>query len=197
MITSLTHHESFDMMSSTSLRSVGLRRLAGAIALSSLVALLGACSKFDNAKNAYNGPQISAKFFDAKFNDVSGKTVDLSVLRGKTIVVNFWSTWCPPCIEEMPMFNEVQGQWKNKNVVFVGIAADQAGNVKSFLKKTPVSYPIVVGEQASIDLARELGNRYDAVPFTVIINPQQHISSRHAGIYARKDLEADLAKAVQ
>ena len=197
MITSLTHHESFAMMSSMSLRSPRLHRLASAIVLSGLVALLGACSKFDNTKNTYNGPQISAKFFDAKFNDVNDKTVDLSVLRGKTVVVNFWSTWCPPCVEEMPMFNEVQSQWQNKNVVFVGIAADQTGNVKSFLKKTPVNYPIVVGEQSSIDLARELGNRYDAVPFTVIINPQQHISSRHAGIYARKDLEADLAKATQ
>ena len=185
------------MMSSMSLRSPRLRRLASVIALSGLIALLGACSKFDNAKNTYNGPQISAKFFDAKFNDVSGKTIDLSVLRGKTVVVNFWSTWCPPCVEEMPMFNDVQSQWQNKNVVFVGIAADQAGNVKSFLKKTPVNYPIVVGEQSSIDLARELGNRYDAVPFTVIINPQQHISSRHAGTYARKDLETDLANATQ
>lgn len=174
-----------------------LYRLAGAIVLGGLLALLGACSKFDNAQSAYNGPQISAKFFDAKFKDVSGKTVDLSALRGKTVVVNFWSTWCPPCVEEMPMFDEVQQQWKNKNVVFVGIAADQADNVKAFIKKTPVSYPIVIGEQASIDLSRELGNRYDAVPFTVIINPQQHISSRHAGIYARKDLEAALSKATQ
>ena len=174
-----------------------LRRVIGVVALSSLVALLGACSKFESAQNAYNGPQTSAKFFDAKFNDVNGKAVDLSTLRGKTVVVNFWSTWCPPCIEEMPMFDEVQKQWQSKNVVFVGIAADQAGNVKSFLQKTPVSYPIVVGEQASIDLSRELGNRYDAVPFTVIINPQQHITMRHAGVYPRKDLEAGLTKATQ
>lgn len=185
------------MISPTSLGWTHLRRMAGAIVLSSLVALLGACSKFDDAHSTYNGPQTSAKFFDAKFNDVNGKIADLSTLRGKTVVVNFWSTWCPPCVQEMPMFDEVQKQWKDKNVVFVGIAADLAGNVKPFLQKTPVSYQIVVGEQASIDLARELGNRYNAVPFTVIINPQQHIITRHAGIYPRADLEAELAKATQ
>lgn len=159
--------------------------------------LLNACSKFENAQSAHNGPQVSAKFFDAQFKDVNGKNVDLSTLRGKTVVVNFWSTWCPPCVEEMPMFDDVHRQWASKGVVFVGIAADQADNVKSFLKKTPVSYPIAVGGQPSFDLSRELGNRYDAVPFTLIINAQQVITNRHFGIYNRKDLESDLAKATK
>ncbi len=159
--------------------------------------LLGACSKFDNAQNAHNGPQITAKVFDGTFKDINGKIVDLSSLRGKTVVVNFWSTWCPPCVEEMPMFNEAQQQWKDKGVVFVGIAADQADNVKAFLKKTPVSYQITVGGQDALDLSRALGNRYDAVPFTVMINPQQSVTSRHFGIYTAKDLEADLAKATK
>ena len=170
------------------------RTWAKLLALAGIVALLSACSKFDSA---HNGPQMSAKFFEAQFKDVNGKTVDLSTLRGKTVVVNFWSTWCPPCIEEMPMFNEIYGQWQDKNVVFVGIAADQVDNVKTFLKKTPVDYPIVVGGQQSIDLSRVLGNRYDAVPFTLMINPQGNITSRHFGIYTRKDLEADLAKAAK
>jgi thiol-disulfide isomerase/thioredoxin len=164
------------------------------LALAGIVALIGACSKFDSA---HNGPQMSARFFEAQFKDVNGKIVDLSALRGKTVVVNFWSTWCPPCIEEMPMFNEIHGQWQGKNVAFVGIAADQADNVKAFLKKTPVDYTIVVGGQQSIDLSRTLGNRYDAVPFTLIISPQGNITSRHFGIYTRKDLEADLAKATK
>ena len=174
-----------------------LRRWISLLAVLGVACLLGACSKFDSTQNAHNGPQASAKFFDSQFKDVNGKIVDLSALRGKTVVVNFWSTWCPPCIEEMPMFNEVQGQWKDKGVVFVGIAADQAENVKPFLKKTPVSYPIVVGGQPSFDLSRELGNRYDAVPFTLIINPQQVITNRHFGIYTRQDLEADLTKAIK
>ena len=82
-------------------------------------------------------------------------------------------------------------------MVFVGIAADQADNIKAFLKKTPVDYPIVVSGQPGFDLSRELGNRYDAIPFTVIINAKESITNRHFGIYTRKDLEADLSKATK
>lgn len=158
-------------------------------------ALLTGCSKFDNSQSALNGPQITAKFFDAQFTDPAGKPVNLAALRGKTVVINFWSTWCPPCVEEMPMFNDVQSAYKDKNVVFVGIAADQAANVKEFLKKTPVNYPIAVGGQPAFDLSKTLGNRHDAIPFTLMINAKEGVTSRHFGVYTRKDLEADIAKA--
>ena len=95
------------------------------------------------------------------------------------------------------MFSEVQAAWKDKDVVFVGIAADQADNVKAFIKKTPVNYTIAVGEQAGFDLSRALGNRYDAVPFTLIINRQETIVNRHFGVFTRKDLETEIAKAVK
>ena len=161
------------------------------------VALLSGCSKFDNSQSALNGPQVTAKFFDAQFTDITGKPVNLAALRGKTIVVNFWSTWCPPCVEEMPMFSDVQTAYKDKNVVFVGIAADQVANVKEFLQKTPVNYPIAIGGQAAFELSQHLGNRHDAVPFTLMINTKEGVTSRHFGVYTRKDLESDLAKALK
>jgi thiol-disulfide isomerase/thioredoxin len=167
------------------------------VACMAATALLSGCSKFENSQSKTNGPQVAAKFFEAQFKDVNGKPVDLSTLRGKTVVVNFWSTWCPPCVEEMPMFDEVQAAYKDKDVVFVGIAADQADNVKTFLKKTPVKYAVVVGGQPGFELSQQLGNRHDAVPFTLIINPKESISSRHFGIYPRKDLESDLAKVLK
>ena len=176
------------------------RRIAfGNLLLAGLtaVSMLSGCSKFDNSQSALNGPQVTAKFYVAQFKDVAGIPVDLAALRGKTVVVNFWSTWCPPCIEEMPMFSEAQAAYKDKNVVFVGIAADQADNVKEFLQKTPVSYLIAVGGQPAFELSQHLGNRHDAVPFTLMINAKEGITSRHFGVYTRKDLEADLAKALK
>ena len=161
------------------------------------IALISGCSKFDNSQSNLNGPQITAKFFDAQFTDPAGKPVNLAALRGKTIVVNFWSTWCPPCVEEMPMFSDVQTAYKDKNVVFVGIAADQTANVKEFLQKTPVNYLIAVGGQPAFELSQALGNRHDAVPFTLMINAKEGITSRHFGVYTRKDLESDLAKALK
>jgi thiol-disulfide isomerase/thioredoxin len=161
------------------------------------MALLTGCSKFDNSQSTLNGPQVTAKFFDAQFTDAAGKPVDLTTLRGKTLVINFWSTWCPPCVEEMPMFSEAQTAYKDKNVVFVGIAADQADNVKAFLQKNPVNYLIAVGGQPAFELSQQLGNRHDAVPFTVMINAKEGITSRHFGVYTRKDLDSDLAKALK
>jgi thiol-disulfide isomerase/thioredoxin len=184
----------------TSVSMPGFTRLRfwlSLLATAMMLALLGGCDKIDTSQSTLNGPQVSTKFFDAKFKDVKGNIIDLSALRGKTVVVNFWSTWCPPCVEEMPMFSEIQAQWKDKDVIFVGIAADQADNVKAFIKKTPVNYIIAVGEQAGFDLSRALGNRYDAVPFTLIINRQQSIVNRHFGVYTRKDLETEIAKAVK
>ena len=159
--------------------------------------LLSGCSKFDNSQSTLNGPQVTAKFYDAQFKDAAGKPVNLASLRGKTVVVNFWSTWCPPCVEEMPMFSEVQTAYKDKNVAFVGIAADQADNVHKFLQKTPVNYLIAVGGQPAFELSQALGNRHDAVPFTLMINAKEGITSRHFGVYSRKDLESDLAKALK
>ncbi|MFM8797877.1 MAG: TlpA family protein disulfide reductase [Fluviibacter sp.] len=175
------------------------RALFRTLTLSGLaaMALLTGCSKFDNSQSTLNGPQVTAKFFDAQFNDPTGKPVNLAALRGKTIVINFWSTWCPPCVEEMPMFSDVQTAYKDKNVVFVGIAADQADNVKTFLQKTPVNYLIAIGGQPAFELSQALGNRHDAVPFTLMINAKEGITSRHFGVYTRKDLEADIAKALK
>ncbi|MFM7122631.1 MAG: TlpA family protein disulfide reductase [Fluviibacter sp.] len=175
------------------------RALFRTLTLSGLaaMALLTGCSKFDNSQSTLNGPQVTAKFFDAQFTDSTGKPVNLAALRGKTIVINFWSTWCPPCVEEMPMFSDVQTAYKDKNVVFVGIAADQADNVKTFLQKTPVNYLIAIGGQPAFELSQALGNRHDAVPFTLMINAKEGITSRHFGVYTRKDLEADIAKALK
>ena len=56
------------------------------------IALISGCSKFDNSQSTLNGPQVTAKFYDAQFKDAAGKPVDLTTLRGKTVVINFWST---------------------------------------------------------------------------------------------------------
>lgn len=167
--------------------------LARPLIFGAMVLLAFGCSKNDPDNIS---TEAVSRLFGSKITDVSGKNYDFSALRGKTLVVNFWATWCPPCVEEMPLFSEAQTRWKEKGVVFVGIATDQADKVRSFVRNSPVNYPILIGGQTGFDLSRELGNRHGGIPFTVIIDAHGRIAKQHTGLYTRKALEADLARVV-
>ncbi len=114
----------------------------------------------------------------------TGKTIELSKLKGKTVVVNFWATWCGPCRAEIPGFIDVYKKYKSKGLEIVGISLDQDGwnAIDPFVKKMSINYPVVLGND---QIAQEYGN-IDAIPTTFIINKDGHIVSRHIG-YMDKD----------
>ena len=178
-------------------RGSRLRRWVGLALLCLVSGFLNGCTQGEESGQKAVAAQQVNQFFESRFADVNGTMVDLSALRGKTVVVNFWATWCPPCIEEMPMFDDVYNEWKNKNVIFVGIATDQADKVRQFLKTSPVDYMIVVGGQPGFELSRDLGNRHGGVPYTVILDAQGQVMARHVGLYPRKDLETALGRAIR
>ena len=178
-------------------RKNGLRRWVGLMFFCLATSFLNGCSKDGESGQSGITVQQTNQFFESKFADVNGTMFELSALRGKTVVVNFWATWCPPCVEEMPMFDDVYNEWKAKNVVFVGIATDQAGKVQQFLKTSPVDYMILVGGQPGFELSRTLGNRHGGVPYTVILDPQGQPVARHVGLYPRKELETALSRTMR
>ena len=111
----------------------------------------------------------------------SGGIYKLSKLRGKPLVVNFWATWCPPCVEEMPLLDAFYRENASKGWQMVGLAADNAKAVNQFLGKTPVSFPTPLAGLAGIELSRTLGNLSGALPFTVVLNTQGEIALRQMG----------------
>ena len=111
----------------------------------------------------------------------SGKVYKLSALKGKPLVVNFWATWCPPCVEEMPLLDAFYRQHAAKGWQMVGLAADHAKAVTKFLAQTPVQFPTPLAGLAGIELSRTLGNLSGGLPFTVVINSQGQIALRHMG----------------
>ena len=130
--------------------------------------------------------------FAASFPDENGKPQALKQWQGKVIVLNFWATWCPPCLEEMPELSALNTQYLDKNVVVLGIATDDLALVKEFSKTTKVSYPLLVAEMVGNDLAFSLGNNQDVLPYTVIIKADGTIAKTFFGRISKPVLEETL-----
>jgi thiol-disulfide isomerase/thioredoxin len=110
-----------------------------------------------------------------------GKAWAFQSLRGKPIVVNFWATWCPPCVEELPLLEQFYQLNSAKSWQVVGIAVDNAKAVQKFLGKTPLSFPTPLAGLAGVDLSRTLGNLSGGLPFTVVLNAAGEVALRHMG----------------
>ena len=125
---------------------------------------------------------------DFNLPDVSGKQHNISEWQGKIRVINFWATWCPPCLKEIPEFIALQEQYAAKGLQFIGIAIDDQEPVEKYLSSTKVNYPILIGGVAGIALAQQLGNSLDAVPFTLVVNKQGHIIHRQSGEFSKEQI---------
>jgi thiol-disulfide isomerase/thioredoxin len=119
--------------------------------------------------------------FSNEWQSPDGKTINTSAWEGKVLVLNFWASWCPPCVEEMPELDSLQRALADKNVLFVGIAVDSPSNVRDFLKKTPVSYPIVMGGMNASGIYKALGNTQSALPYTVVISSKGKVVNTKLG----------------
>jgi thiol-disulfide isomerase/thioredoxin len=135
-----------------------------------------------------------AALWKLRFPDVQGHAQPLSQWRGHIVVLNFWASWCAPCREEIPDFVALRTQFQPKGVEFVGIAIDNSANVAQFLQRLPVNYPILVGEGAAHNLARQLGNPGGALPYTIVLDRDGQIVLSHLGRLPRATLEATLRK---
>jgi len=123
-------------------------------------------------------PNVEA-LFAARLPDVQGRDTLLDSFRGEPLLINFWATWCPPCVAEMPDLEALSKAFNN--VQFFGIAIDTDVNVKQFLQKVPVSYPILVSGHSGIDLVRAMGNPSGGLPYTVLISADGRVKEQILG----------------
>jgi len=127
-------------------------------------------------------------------NDLAGKPQSLGQWKGKPLLVNFWASWCAPCVQEMPELSELAAKEAGRRFNVIGIGIDSPANLNEFVKKTKVAYPLYVGGMSGTDLSRELGNTHGGLPFTVLIGPDGQVRKTYLGRLKFDELRADLAK---
>ena len=125
---------------------------------------------------------------DFTLPDTDGVPRSVSEFDGKLLILNFWATWCPPCLEEIPAFVRAQRDYADRGVQFVGVALDRVDAVRAFMIEHAVNYPSVHGEHEAIALSKAYGNRIGALPFTVVIATDGTVLSMHQGLLHEADL---------
>ena len=124
------------------------------------------------------------------FAQPDGGTLVMASLRGQPLVLNFWGTWCPPCIKEMPELDRFARQYASQGWRVVGLAVDNPSAVREFLARAPVSYTIGLAGFEGSELTRKLGNDQAGLPFTAIFNRAGAQVHRHAGSATLQQLES-------
>jgi thiol-disulfide isomerase/thioredoxin len=121
-------------------------------------------------------------FFERTFDDLHGNPQPLSQWRGQWLVLNFWATWCAPCVEEMPTLQQVAHDYGRRGVAVVGIGIDNAPAMRRFRDEFKLDIPLLVAGASGTDLARELGNPSGALPYTVLFDPRGRVRQTHLGL---------------
>ncbi len=124
-----------------------------------------------------------------RFPRPEGGELVMAELRGQPLLINFWATWCPPCIKELPEFDRF-ARSHAKQLRVIGLAIDSLAPVQDFLKKQPLGFAIGLAGFAGTDLARSLGNSGGALPFTVLLDARGRVLERKLGETRLADLEA-------
>jgi peroxiredoxin len=127
--------------------------------------------------------------------DLDGRAHRLTDYRGRRVLLNFWASWCAPCLREMPALAEAQAKFGEQGAIVVGIAMDEPLHVRAFLAAHPVDYPILIGEMGPPSTSLKLGNMRQVLPYSVLIGADGRILATHAGPLSAAQLTEWLAPA--
>jgi thiol-disulfide isomerase/thioredoxin len=129
-----------------------------------------------------------ARLWAARFEQIPSGELTMASLRGKPLVVNFWATWCPPCVKEMPELDRFAQAHAAQGWQVLGLAIDQRSAVQQFLGKTPVRFPIALAGAEGTQWVRELGNPAGGLPFTAVFDAQGRLVQRKLGATDQEEL---------
>ncbi len=113
--------------------------------------------------------------------DRNGNATPISKWHGKSLIINFWATWCAPCRREMPLLQGLDRDWAAQDFRVIGIAVDQHDSVVAFADALGIAYPVLIGEEDALEVAAQLGVTSPAFPFTVFTDRQGQIVALYLG----------------
>ena len=137
--------------------------------------------------SAANDTEAEA-FWKLAFDTPDGQSLPMRGFRGKPLLLNFWATWCPPCIEELPLLNSFYAANKTKNWQVLGLAVDQPSAVRKWLQAKPLDFAVGMAGLDGTALSKSLGNTAGALPFTAVFGPAGQLLYRKTGKVLSEDL---------
>ena len=123
------------------------------------------------------------------FDTPEGAQLAMGAFAGKPLLLNFWATWCPPCVEELPLLNTFHRENKANGWQVVGLAIDQPSSVRKFLARLPLDFPVGLAGLGGSELGRSLGNLTGGLPFTVVFGAEGRVLHRKMGQVTPQDLQ--------
>lgn len=135
------------------------------------------------------GSKAEQALWDLEAKTLDGEPMRMARFRGQRLVVNFWATWCAPCVEEMPLLSRFQNEHATQGWQVLGLAIDQPAAVGKFLQRVPVTFTIGIVGPSGLELMQKLGNERGGLPFTVLLDRQGAVAQRKIGQLSSSDLK--------
>lgn len=131
---------------------------------------------------------LQQQFWGQTFSTPDGTALAMTAFRGRPLLLNFWATWCPPCIHELPLLNSFYNERHAQGWQVLGLAMDKEAAVRQFLARQPLSYPVAMAGANAAQLTRTLGNLQGGLPFTVVLGADGGVLHRKIGQIKEQDL---------
>jgi thiol-disulfide isomerase/thioredoxin len=167
------------------------RKTVSFILIAVLAGAIGVYAGMQHIKPQTPQTKALAQLFTQTLPDPAGQPQPLSKWQGKPLLINFWASWCGPCVEEMPALEALHKEMPSLQII--GIGVDSAPKISEFAAKLKIDYPLYVAGSNAISVMRDLGNTVGGLPFTLLVGADGTIQQTYIGALDFDKLHKDIA----
>lgn len=161
------------------------------LGLTTLAAVIGGYTQHRlHQPQAPDAALISRRLHALQLPDLDGRPHRLDEYRGHRVLLNFWASWCQPCLEELPTLVRMQAKFGEHGAIIVGIAMDEPARVSAFLAMHPVNYPILLGQFTAPSTSLLAGDSDEVLPYSVLLDSEGQVIGTHRGALSESQLNA-------